>query len=216
MGKTAIIIGATGLTGNIVLNKLLKDDRYSTLKVFTRKSLHIKNSKVIEKIGNLLDLNFFEDDFYADELYCCIGTTAKKTPDKDFYKKIDYGIPVSAAKLCKSNRVNTILIVSALGANAKSSIFYNRIKGEMEQDVASEKIKNTYFLRPSIIIGNRNEKRLGEIIGVSLFNLIQFLLIGKLKKYRAIHAEKIADKMIQLANSKPKSGIINSDEIQKD
>jgi len=147
MGKTAIIIGATGLTGNIVLNKLLKDDRYSILKVFSRKNLYIKNSKVIEKTGNLLDLNFFEDDFYADELYCCIGTTAKKTPDKEVYKKIDYGIPVSAAKMCKANKVNTILIVSALGANAKSSIFYNRIKGQMEQDVALENIKKHVFFK---------------------------------------------------------------------
>lgn len=216
MGKTAIIIGATGLTGNIVLNKLLSDDRYSTLKVFSRKNLHINNSKIIEKTGNLLDLKKFEDDFYADELYCCIGTTAKKTPDKEVYKKIDYGIPVSAAKMCKANNINTILIVSALGAHVKSPIFYNRIKGAMEQDVALEHIKNTYFLRPSIIIGNRNEKRMGESLGIYLFNFFQFLLIGKLKKYRAIHAEKIADKMIHLANSKPKSGIINSDEIQKD
>jgi len=77
-------------------------------------------------------------------------------------------------------------------------------------------LKNTYFLRPSIIIGNRNDKRMGEAIGISLFIFFQFLLIGKLKKYRAIQAEKIADKMIYLANEKPKSGIINSDEIQKD
>ena len=88
MGKSAIIIGASGLTGNIVLNKLLKDDRYSVIKIFTRKGLNFKNSKIIEKTGNLLELEYFTDDFYADELYCCIGTTSKKTPDKEVYKKL--------------------------------------------------------------------------------------------------------------------------------
>ena len=215
MSKTAIIIGATGLTGRFVLDKLLEDERYSTIKIFSRKSMNIRNSKIIEKIGNLLQLDDFKDDFIADELYCCIGTTAKKTPDKFIYKKIDYGIPVSSAKLCKSNGISTILIVSALGANTKSSIFYSKTKGEMERDVAKENIRYTYFLRPSIIVGNRTEKRLGETIGIAMFNFFQFLLIGKLKKYRAIHAEKIAEKMIQLANTKPGIQIINSDEIQK-
>lgn len=213
MGKTAIIIGATGLTGNIVLNKLLRDDRYSTIKLFSRKSLKINNSKIIEKVGNIMELESFQDYFYADELYCCIGTATKKTPNKEAYKKVDYGIPVSAAKLCKLNSIDTILIVSALGANWKSTIFYNRIKGEMERDVKKIGIKHSYFLRPSIILGKRNEKRLGETIGIKLIKFFQFLLIGELKKYKAINADRIADKMIQLANYKPNIVIIPSDEI---
>ena len=105
--KTAIILGATGLTGNILLNKLLADDRYRNIKIFTRKPLRFENPKVTEILCDLLDVDSYKDNFFGDEVFCCIGTTTKKTPDKELYKKIDMGIPVSAAKLCKSNGIKT-------------------------------------------------------------------------------------------------------------
>ena len=213
MGKTAIILGASGLTGGLVLDKLLSDNRYTTIKIFSRKSIKNKNPKIIEKTGNLIELENFKDDFTANEVYCCIGTTAKKTPDKEVYKKIDYGIPVKAAKLCIENGIDTFLVISSLGADPKSSVFYNRIKGEMERDVLKENIKNCYILRPSIILGERNEKRIGESIGIGLMQFFRFVLVGKLKKYRAITAGKIANAMIYLANSKTDIPIIESDKI---
>ena len=213
MGKTAIILGATGLTGGIILNKLLVDDRYSSIKIFSRKSINNGNPKIIERTGNLYELRKFKDDFTADEVYCCVGTTVKKTPDKKVYKKIDYGIPVAAAKLCIENGIDTFLVISSLGADPKSSLFYNRTKGEMERDVLKENIKNTYILRPSFIIGDRNEKRIGESIGVGLVKLLRFVLVGKLKKYRTIEAVKIANAMIYLANTKADAHVIESDKI---
>jgi len=90
MGKTAIILGATGLTGGLVLDKLLSDERYSTIKVFSRKSIKNNNPKIVEYIGDLFELEKFKKDFTADEVFCCIGTTAKKTPDKSIYRKIDH------------------------------------------------------------------------------------------------------------------------------
>lgn len=213
MGKTAIILGASGLTGSIILDKLLIDDRYSTIKIFSRKSIKNKNPKIIEKTGDLLELEKFKDDFTADEVYCCIGTTAKKVPDRKVYKKIDYGIPVKAAKLCIENKIDTFLVISSIGANPKSSVFYSRTKGEMERDVLKENIKNTYILRPSFILGERGEKRFGEAIGVGAAKLFEFILVGKLKKYRAITAEKIAGAMIYLANTKTDMPIIESDKI---
>ncbi len=214
-GKTAIILGATGLTGNLLLQKLITDKRYGVVKVFSRKSIEIKNPKIIEINGDILALNNFRKDFFADEVYCCIGTTAKKTPDKELYKKIDFGIPVTTAKLCKKNNIDTLLLMSSLGANAKSSVFYNKTKGEMEQAVLKEEIKNTYILRPSIILGKRNENRLFENIGKRVFTTFQFLFIGKLKKYKAIEADHIATAMIKLANVKPSLTIIESDKIEE-
>ena len=214
MGKTAIILGATGLTGSIVLDKLLKDNRYKTIKLFSRKKLDGLPSKVIQHTGNLLELDRFKTDFVADEVYCCIGTTAKKTPNKIIYKAIDFGIPVAAAKLSKENKINTFLVVSALGANADSSIFYNKTKGEMEQAVLSEKIERTYILQPSIIGGNRKEQRIGEKIGLVLFKIFQPLFFGKLKKYKITEAEHIAQTMINLANSTSTEKIITSQSIQ--
>ena len=216
MKKTAIILGASGLTGGIVLKKLLADKRYETIKLFSRKSIEITNSKINETIGNILELENFKIDFKADEVYCCIGTTAKKTPDKELYKKIDIGIPLMAAKIAKENNIKTFIVVSALGANSKSRIFYNKTKGEMEEAVLKQQIQNTYILQPSIISGKRSEIRNFEKIGVKFFKLIEPLLVGKLKKYRATKAKHIAESMIYLANTKTiKPQIISSKNIKE-
>tara|TARA_R110001583_G_scaffold160872_1_gene312809 strand:+ start:92927 stop:93586 length:660 start_codon:yes stop_codon:yes gene_type:complete len=215
MKKTAIILGASGLTGSILLHKLLKDDRYETIKLFSRSKINGLPSKVIQFTGNLLELESFKPNFTGNEVYCCIGTTAKKTPNRTIYKTIDYGIPVNAAKLAKATTIKTFLVVSALGANAKSNIFYNKTKGEMERDVLSKKIANTYILQPSIIGGNRNETRIGEKIGLSLFKLLHPLFFGKLKKYKITEAEHIAQTMINLANSTSTTQIITSEKIKE-
>ncbi|UMB53001.1 NAD(P)H-binding protein [Lutibacter sp. A64] len=214
MKKTAIILGATGLTGSILLDKLLKDQRYKTIKLFSRKKIENLPSKVEQFIGDTIALENFKKEFIGDEVFCCIGTTAKKTPDKTIYKSIDYGIPVKAAKLSKENGIHTFLVVSAIGANAKSSIFYNRTKGEMEEAVLSEKIKNTYILQPSIIGGDRKENRIGEKIGLAIFKVLQPFFVGKLKKYKITEAEHIAQAMLNLANSTSKEKIISSYQIK--
>ena len=123
-----------------------------------------------------------------------------KTPDKAVYKKVDYGIPVNAAKLSKENNIPTFLVVSALGANKNSSVFYNKIKGEMEEGVLQQHIKNTFILRPSLIGGSRKEGRFLEKIGLIVFKIIQPLFVGKLKKYKITSAESIAQAMLNLAN----------------
>jgi len=216
MKKTAIILGATGLTGSILLQKLIEDGRYETIKLFLRSKIEDLPNKVKQFTGNLLDLDHFKADFTADEVYCCIGTTAKKTPDKALYKQIDYGIPVAAAKLSKENNIATFLVVSAMGANKKSSVFYNKTKGDMEHDVLQQNIKNTFVLRPSLIGGTRNERRILEKIGLVMFKIIQPLFIGKLKQYKIINAESIAKAMIHLANNTNYSEvIITSNDIKK-
>lgn len=216
MKKTAIILGASGLTGNHILQKLIKDTRYDNIKLFSRSKINGLPNKVNQFVGDLLKLEAFKADFTANEVYCCIGTTAKKTPDKTLYKQIDYGIPVAAAKLAKENNISTFLVISAMGATINSNVFYNKTKGEMEQDVVQENIENTYVLRPSLIGGDRNEQRLLEKIGLTVFKLIEPLFIGKLKEYEIINAETIAQAMINLANNTPKNEvIITSNEIKK-
>ena len=211
MGKTAIILGASGLTGSILLQKLVNDNRYKAIKLFSRKKIDGLPSKVNQYMGDLFELESFKAEFTGDEVYCCIGTTAKKT----IYTAIDYGIPVAAAKLSKENAIHTFLVVSALGANATSSIFYNKTKGEMERDVLSKKIKKTHILQPSIIGGNRKEQRIGEKIGFIVFKLLQPLFFGKLKKYRITEAEHIAKAMLKLANSTSTVQIITSEKIKE-
>jgi len=212
--KTAIILGATGLTGSILLEKLLKDDRYLKIKVFSRNHVKVNNEKIEEYLIDLFELEKMADLFTADEVYCCIGTTQDKTPDKDTYRMIDFGIPATAAKLSKRNKIGTFQVISSMGANEKSSIFYNRVKGEMEGAVLDQQISNTYILQPSLIGGNREESRPFESIWKKIMSVGDNLLVGSLRKYRTIQPEIIADAMIYLANNDYRSGTIPSDELK--
>ena len=210
MEKTAIILGATGLTGSLVLEQLLSDANYGAIKLFSRTPTSISHPKVKEYIGDLLVLEDFKEDLTGDDLFICIGTTKKKTPNHQQYRKIDLGIPEKAVEICKNNGVSKVAVVSAIGANAKSSIAYNKIKGEMEHAVLSADITHTYILRPSFIAGNRKEQRTGEELGIAVFKCFKFLIP---KKYRVVEARAIAAKMIALCNSNAPSKIIESNDI---
>lgn len=214
--KSAILLGATGLTGGYVLNLLLSNNQYNKVIVFSRRDINIKHDKLQVIICDLLDLEEQRENFKADEVYVCIGTTTNKTPNKTLYRDIDFGIPVTAAQLCRENMIDNITIMSSLGANANSTVFYPKIKGEMEQSVLQMEIPNTYLLRPSIIMGPRKERRFGETMGKMIAFFIAPLMRGPLKKYKGIHSEDIAKAMINLNNGKSNiKGIIESDKIQE-
>ena len=213
--KTAIILGASGLSGGNVLQLLLKDTRYSKIKIFSRTRLGLQHPKVEEHIGDLLKLYEFKAQFTADEVFCCVGTTKAKTPDPKVYRSIDYGIPVSAATLCRANNIGTFLVISALGANANSNITYNSLKGEMEEAVIDLGLPKTHILQPSLIAGKRKEKRWGEWVAKQLMKVLNLVMVGPLGKYRSIHPESIAKAMVWLANSSDDRVRIASDEIKK-
>lgn len=213
--KSAIILGATGLTGGILLQALLKDIRYEKIILFSRRTVGVENPKLKEYIIDLFELEKYQEQFSADEVFCCIGSTQKKTPNKKVYRKVDYGIPTSAAKLCVKNKIPTFIIVSALGANPSSKFFYNRIKGEMERDVLKQNIEHTYILRPSLISGDREEKRKFEFFWKQLMKTTDFLMFGPLKKFRAIHPKKIAKTMVYVANQGYERVIIKSNTIEE-
>ncbi|MBS9774145.1 MAG: NAD-dependent epimerase/dehydratase family protein [Tenacibaculum sp.] len=192
MKKTAIVLGATGLTGSHLLELLLNSNDYEKVKIFTRRATGKTHPKLEEIICDILKLGEQADKFTADEVFVCIGTTKAKTSDKKLYYTIDYGIPVSSAKLAEQNNINTFSVVSAIGADVNSSVFYSKTKGEMERDVLKCDIPNILIYRPSLIYGNRKDNRLGEKIGVALIKGLQFLMVGELKKYRAISGEDLA------------------------
>ncbi|WP_322874199.1 nucleoside-diphosphate sugar epimerase [Aquimarina sp. ERC-38] len=164
---------------------------------------------------DLFDPESFSAYFSGDELYCCIGTTKAKTPDKNQYRKIDFEIPVLLGQLCKQHKIGTYLVISALGANPNSSIFYSRVKGEMEEAVLQMGIQKTYILQPSLIDSKREERRIGEYFFIKVMKLVNPLLIGKFKKYQSIPANSIADAMIWLANHTHSDKRISSEVIQK-
>jgi uncharacterized protein YbjT (DUF2867 family) len=216
MSKSAIILGATGLTGGLLLQSLLKDERYNHIILFSRNTCGIKHPKLTEYIVDLFELEKHQDKFKADEVFCCIGTTKAKTSDKEIYKKIDYGIPVASASLCEQNEIDTFAVISALGANKESAVFYNRVKGEMEAAVLNFNIKNTYILQPSLISGERDEKRLGESIMNSVMSLTKPVIsLFRLERFLPIHPQTIANCMVWLATHDYKSGRIESKTIQE-
>ncbi len=199
--KTAILLGATGLTGSYLLKILLDSPKYEKVKVFTRRSTNIKHNKLEEIICDLTKLEEYKKDFFANDVFCTIGTTKAKTPNKDGYYKIDYGIPTKAAKLSSENNVETFSVVSAIGANKNSKVFYSRTKGEMEEKVLSYNIPNILIHRPSLIIGKRKDNRIGEKVGYIFTKILKIFLVGKLKKYRYISGEKLAQNVYEKAQN---------------
>lgn len=213
--KTTILLGATGLTGGILLQKLLKDPNYEKVILFSRSPVAAKDDKIEEHLIDMFKLDEYIELFEADEVFCCIGTTKSKTPDNETYRKIDFGIPATAARLCKENGINSFLVISSLGANANSSVFYNKIKGEMEETVLAQNIKNTYIFQPSLISGDREEERFFESLAKNAFKIFNFLLLGPLKKYRSIHPETIANAMLIVAKEGYGKNKIESHEIEE-
>lgn len=212
--KTAILIGATGLVGEALLQKLVESDEYRQIKLFTRRASPISHPKIQVHLCDLLNLSALNDLFTGDEVFCCIGTTKAKTPDKSNYQAIDLNVPKVAAKLAKANNIDFFAVISAMGANPKSSVFYNRVKGKMEQAIMAEKLKHTYILRPSLLFGQRKETRLAEDASNRMLAIMRPLMIGKLKSYRAISASSVACCLYQLAQTRPDTCIVKSDEIQ--
>ena len=212
-GKKAIVLGATGHVGRLLTLSLLKDDRYSEVRIFARKPFGLTHPGLTETKADLLALEDVRAVFKGDVVFCCVGTTKAKTPDKKDYRAIDYGIPVEASRLCCENGIPALLVVSALGANSGSRIFYNRVKGEMEAEVLRSGVPHVSLLQPSLIGGNRQEVRKGEKIAQKFMQFLGPLLAGPMKKYRMIDPADIADAMIFLADHPQISPRIPSDKI---
>ena len=211
MKKKAIILGATGLTGSHLLNILLNDSDYNIVKVFTRKKLSVTHPKLEVHVVDLLKLTDYANEFTGDVVFCCIGTTKAKTPDKTLYRAIDYGIPVAAAKLAKQNAIKQFIVISALGANEESKVLYSQLKGEMERDVLVQQIEPTYLMQPSLIVGNRKEKRMGEDLSKQFMKMFGFLIPAR---YKMIEAKTIARAMAQIARKPTEEQMIPSDKIK--
>ena len=212
--KTALLFGATGLVGGHILNQLIQNDDYSKIKIFVRSSIQINNSKieVIQADFNNLEKKH-KEEIYGDECFFCIGTTKKNSPDKNEYQRIELDIPKQVAQIAKSNNIKSYFFVSSGYANSKSSGDYLKYKGLVEEEILSLGFSKIGIMRPSFILGNRKEFRLGEKIGIIIFKFLNPLFIGPLRKMRSIHSETIAKAMIKLANENVDQEIFESDQI---
>lgn len=212
--KTAIVIGASGLVGSFVTLKLLDDNLYDKVKVFVRRSLEVKHVKLDEHIINFEKIESWKDLLKGDELYSALGTTIKKAGSKEAQYKIDFTYQYEVAKAASENGVKNFLLVSSLGANYKSNNFYLRMKGNLDEKVQQLNFEKIRIFRPSILIGLRDERRLGEAIAIKIAGIVSSL-IPAIKKYKPIKASVVAEAMIKCANenSSKKIKIYEGDEI---
>ena len=168
--KTALVIGATGLVGNYLTHILLNSSEYSKITVLVRKSFFDTNSKLNQIIFNFEDENSLKMLEPVDDIFCCIGTTIKTAGTKEKFRYVDEVLPIRFADWAKKNKVNSFSIVTAMGANEQSSIFYNRIKGTVEKKLIEIGFPMLTIFRPSFLIGKRKDFRIGEIIGKLFMN----------------------------------------------
>ena len=211
--KTALLFGASGLVGSHLLNQLIKDTNYSKIKLFVRSVTEIIDPKVeIIKI-DFNNLQNHKKDVKGDDCFFCIGTTKQNSSDKDEYRRVELDIPKEIAKIAKLNLVNSFIFVSAIYANPNSSGDYVRFKGLVEEELKRLNFPKLALMRPSFLMGDRKEKRVGEKIGIFVFKLLSPLLLGPLKKMRPIHSETVAKAMIKAANENLEKNIFESNEI---
>lgn len=216
MNKTAIVFGATGLVGKELVFELLEDQRFLKVKAVVRNPLPLSHSKLEQVIlKDYSELDRIAPQLSADAYFCCIGTTIKRAGSQEAFRKIDFDIPVKIAKLAHSLQVPTLVVISSLGATVKTSNFYLRTKGEMEEAVQKEFSGNLKFMRPSLLLGHRAEFRFGERVAQIVMKPIGVLMFGPLSKYKGIHSWDVAKGMIKSMDLPKDKIILESNEIRK-
>lgn len=198
----AVIIGATGLVGNALMHTLLKDASCSQVVAITRKDLKLENPKLQQIIINSLDeINMIENQIEGDAFFCCLGTTIKSAGSQENFRKVDQVAVVEFAKIAKNKRANVLVVVTAQGANSQSGIFYNKVKGEVEDSLKKLELNRLVVMRPALLIGDRVENRNLEKLLIEAFQLISPILSEKTSKMIGTDIHTLSQKMISLAKS---------------
>lgn len=201
MSRTALIAGATGLIGSLLLPRLLADPAYTRVKVLSRRSLSVQDAKLEVLLSDLRDPASLGGALMADEVFCCLGTTIKTAGSREAFEAVDYQMVADLASAAKNRGAKKFLVVSAAGTAASSPSFYSRVKARMEAEVSALGYETVHILRPSLLIGPRAERRPGERAAQLLMPLLNPVLLGPWKKYRAIEADEVAQALLTLARS---------------
>jgi uncharacterized protein YbjT (DUF2867 family) len=206
--RTALLVGASGLIGGFLLKRLLDSPAYARVAVWARRPLAVTHPKLAVEIVDFGKLE--ERRVEAEDVFCCLGTTIRQAGTQEAFRLVDHDYPVALANAAATGGARRLLVVSALGASARSGVFYNRVKGEMEAAVKAAAIEKTSIFRPSLLSGRRENVRRGERIGEIVGNLLGPLL----GKYRPIHADLVAAAMQKAAERDLPGRVYESDEIR--
>ena len=211
--KTALVFGSTGLVGGHLLDQLIKNENYNKIKLFVRSEIIINDLKVEIVKTDFNNIEKHKEEMTGDHCYFCIGTTKQNSPDKDEYRRVELDLPKQIAQITKSNSVNSFVFVSSGYADPNSSGDYLKFKGLVEEELKRLSFNKLGIMRPSFLIGDRKEKRLGEKLGIFVFKLLSPLFLGPLKKMKPIQSEKVAKAMIKISNGDFRQQIFESNEI---
>lgn len=212
--RTALIAGASGLVGGHCLGLLLKSERYSQVVSVGRRELPLIHPKLEQKIVDFDRLKSYAAELAADDVFCCLGTTIKKAGSQEAFYKVDYTYVVQLAEVAAGKGAAQFLVVSAMGADAGSMIFYNKVKGRMERDVQQQDFRAVHVFRPSLLLGEREEQRTGEELAAKIMTPLRALMVGPLRKYKPIEAETVARAMLYAAAQDQKGAFVHpSDDI---
>ena len=212
--RTALVFGATGLVGGYLVDELVKSSEYKSIKVFGRGSNRFEDPKIEFIQVDFDNLEPYSGSIQGDDLFICLGTTIRKAGSVAAMERIDRDYPVAVARIAARNGVRHLAVVSSMGANSSARNYYMRIKGEMEEQIASAGVPYTLIVRPSMLLGDRKEFRLGEQIGKGFMWLADPFLRGKGAAYRAVHGRKVARAMIRLIDQNEGVTICSSDVLQ--
>ena len=211
--KTALVFGSTGLVGGHLLDQLIKNENYNKIKLFVRSEIIINDLKVEIVKTDFNNMEKHKEEMTGDHCYFCIGTTKQNSPDKDEYRRVELDLPKQIAQITKSNSVNSFVFVSSGYADSNSSGDYLKFKGLVEEELKRLSFNKLGIMRPSFLIGDRKEKRVGEKVGIFIFKLLSPLFLGPLKKMKPIQSEKVAKAMIKISNGDFRQQVFESNEI---
>ena len=204
MSRIALVSGASGLVGGHLLPLLLADAAYERVITLARRQVDTRHVKLDQRVLDLGALDAVADPPHVDDAFCCIGTTIKKAGSQEAFRRVDYDYVLAFARAAQRAGARQFLLVTALGADPASRIFYSRVKGEIEQAVRELPFQGIHIFRPSFLMGERAQARLAERIGVPVARVLAPLLIGPLRRYRPIKAADVARAMLQVAKEAPR------------
>jgi len=206
MPKTAVVAGSTGLVGKKLVQILASSQEYEAVIALVRKGSNFIHDRVFTVEVDYEQLDHFAADLIADDVFCCLGTTMKKAGSKENFYKVDFSYPLKLAEIAEKNKSRRFNIITANGADSNSTFYYNRVKGDIETAVSRLNIPTINIFRPSLLLGNRDDKRTAEKIGAVLSKVLKPVLVGRFKKYRAIEASAVAMAMYRV-NQRDARGI---------
>jgi uncharacterized protein YbjT (DUF2867 family) len=213
---TALLLGATGLVGGHVLDQLLADPAYRRVTVLGRRPVARMDSKLDQRSADFDRLGDHAISFAVDDVFCCLGTTIAIAGSQEAFRRVDHDYVVDAARLAAEHGARRFLLVTAAGANARSRIFYNRVKGQAEDAVRALPLESVVILRPSLLLGERTGERSGEKLAQRLMPVVGWMMVGPLRRYRAVEAATVARAMVRLAREAPRGvRVVESEEIQQ-